>query len=306
MAYVVKSKVYLIVVLSMLLSIIVPLFNKADSIKSTIESVLTQDFQDYEIIVVDDGSTDNSIEVVRSINSERIAVYKKENGGPSSARNFGVKKAQGEWLLFLDADDRLTHGALQLVNAFVNKKKRVDVFTFNLYLEYEGEITLFVPSHANGRVRHPFMSLYLEKIFPRTGNMVCKREVFLEEPYDESLHRYEDAENNFRLMERYRFYASDKPLMVYNQNTLAASHGRENKEEDFCCVMHPKGRPIFQQMLMYRLYKKDTCVNYPELAPQLYQEFSIKRIERWDRRILKYKQAKRRVRSILRGMHLLH
>lgn len=291
---------------TMMLSVIIPLYNKEDSIAATIESVLTQDFVDYEIIVVDDGSTDSSVDVVRSIKSEKIILYQKENGGPSSARNYGVNKAQGEWVLLLDADDRLTPGALQLVNEFVNKKKRVDVFTFNLYVEYEGEINLFVPSHANGRVRHPFMTLYLEKIFPRTGNMVCKREVFIEEPYDESLHRYEDAENNYRLMEHYRFYASDKPLMVYNQNTLAASHGRENKEEDFCCVMHPKGKPVLQQMLMYKLYKKDTCINYPEWAPMLYQEFDIKRIERWDRRIQRYKQAKRRVRSILRGMHLFH
>ena len=284
-----------------MLSVIIPLYNKEDSIGSTIDSVLTQDFADYEIVVVDDGSTDSSVDVVRSIKSEKISVYQKENGGPSSARNFGVQKAKGDWVLFLDADDRLTPDALNLFNSFIHEKKRVDIFIFNLYLEHEGQTILFKPAHANGRVRHPFRSLYLDKIFPRTGNMVSKREVFLEEPYDERLHRYEDAENNYRLMEKYRFYASAQPVMVYNQNTLAASHGRENVEEDYCCVMQPKGKPIFQQMLMYRLYKKDTCVTYPELAPKLYQgEFDVKRIERWERRIFKFKQLKRRLRSILR------
>lgn len=285
----------------MLLSVIIPLYNKEDSIAATIESVLTQDFADYEIIVVDDGSTDGSVDVVRGIRSEKISLYQKENGGPSSARNFGIKRAQGEWVLLLDADDRLTTGALGLICWYISKKKRVDVFVFNFYLDFKGQTTLYTQSHINGRIHCPFLSLYLDKIFPRTGNMVCKRKVYLEEPFDEKLHRYEDAENNYRLMEKYRFYASGQPVMVYNQNTLAASHGRENIEEDFCCVMQPKGKPIFQQMLMYKLYKQNTCVIYPELAPMLFQgEFDVKRIERWDRRILKFKQLKRRIRSILR------
>ena len=214
----------------MLLSVIIPLYNKEDSIAVTIDSVLTQDFADYEIVVVDDGSTDSSVDVVRSIKSEKISVYQKENGGPSSARNYGVKKANGEWVLFLDADDRLTPDALRLIQYTISKKRHVDIFTFNFYTEFEGHVSLFRPSHANGRVLHPFLSLYLNKIFPRTGNTVCKRNIVLKEPFDEKFRRYEDVENNYRLMGKYRFYACSQPVMVYNRNTLAASVGsRKNR-----------------------------------------------------------------------------
>ena len=107
----------------MLLSIIIPLYNKADTIRSTIESILWQNAMDYEIIVVDDGSTDNGVDIVRSIDNEKITLYQKENTGVSATRNYGVARANGDWVLFLDADDRLLPDALEIINIFIKKNK---------------------------------------------------------------------------------------------------------------------------------------------------------------------------------------
>lgn len=90
-----------------MISVVIPLYNKEPIIKKTLNSVLSQDYSDFEVVVVDDGSTDNSVAIVESIAGPRIRLIKQENGGPSKARNTGVKNAKGDWIVFLDADDEL-------------------------------------------------------------------------------------------------------------------------------------------------------------------------------------------------------
>lgn len=85
-------------------SIIMPLYNKEIYVRNAIESVLCQTFSDFELIVVDDGSTDNSFNIVQDYTKKdnRIVLIKKENGGVSEARNVGLSHAKGEWIQFLD------------------------------------------------------------------------------------------------------------------------------------------------------------------------------------------------------------
>ena len=89
----------------MLISIVIPLYNKEQSITSTLQTVLKQTFQDFEIIIVDDGSTDHSVEEVNKVVDPRIRLIQQPNAGVSSARNRGIEEAKGEYIAFLDADD---------------------------------------------------------------------------------------------------------------------------------------------------------------------------------------------------------
>lgn len=86
-------------------SVVIPLYNKELSIINTIQSVLDQTFQNFEIVVVNDGSTDRSVEMVEQFNDPRIRIINKSNGGVSSARNRGIQEAKYELVAFLDADD---------------------------------------------------------------------------------------------------------------------------------------------------------------------------------------------------------
>jgi glycosyltransferase involved in cell wall biosynthesis len=94
-------------------SIITPVFNAANTIRRTIESVLNQSFQDFEIVIIDDGSMDTSKEVIERIADHRIRYQWQINAGPSAARNFGAKLACGQYFIFLDSDDCLTENYLQ-------------------------------------------------------------------------------------------------------------------------------------------------------------------------------------------------
>ena len=86
-------------------SIIIPLYNKEKYIVNTIKSVLNQSFSKFEVIVVDDGSSDNGVNAVKKIDDSRIKIITQKNQGVSAARNNGIKNAKYEYIAFLDADD---------------------------------------------------------------------------------------------------------------------------------------------------------------------------------------------------------
>ncbi|MFV5684499.1 glycosyltransferase family 2 protein [Flavobacterium sp. GB2R13] len=86
-------------------SVIIPLFNKEKFIELTLKSVLNQTFIDFEILIINDGSTDNSAQIIKGFDDPRIRYFYKENAGVSSARNDGIEKAQSNYISFIDADD---------------------------------------------------------------------------------------------------------------------------------------------------------------------------------------------------------
>lgn len=109
-------------------SVVIPLYNKENYIKAAIQSVLAQSFQDYEIIIVDDGSTDQSAKRVWEITSERLLFLRQENLGVSVARNTGILHAKGEYVSFLDADDEWEPDYLETVDELTRKYEKSDIF----------------------------------------------------------------------------------------------------------------------------------------------------------------------------------
>ena len=87
------------------ISVVIPLYNKGFIIRETLNSVLAQTFTDFEVVIINDGSTDNSFEIVSQFSDERIKLFQQENKGAAAARNLGIEKAAGELIAFLDADD---------------------------------------------------------------------------------------------------------------------------------------------------------------------------------------------------------
>ena len=113
---------------NILFSVIVPTYNRESFIVKTIQSVLSQSYSNFELIIVDDGSTDNTEKVVGRIRDERIKYHKKENAERGAARNYGTNKAKGDYITFLDSDDLLYSKYLKEANLFVKKNKSANVF----------------------------------------------------------------------------------------------------------------------------------------------------------------------------------
>lgn len=131
-----------------MISIVIPLYNKESQIANTLNSVLTQSYQDFEIVIVDDGSTDGSIAEVRKIQDPRIRIVSQKNAGVSAARNRGIVEAKGEYIAFLDADDEWKSDYLTVQAALIEKYPECKVFATNY--EFRNANGIVRPTILNG------------------------------------------------------------------------------------------------------------------------------------------------------------
>lgn len=119
------------------ISIICPAYNAERTISRTIESVTSQDYNDWQLIIVDDGSSDNTSNIAKSYSDRnpKITVVSQTNEGQASARNSGLKLAEGEWILFIDSDDKYEGGAFSRMVETVERHPETDVvqFGFNIF-----------------------------------------------------------------------------------------------------------------------------------------------------------------------------
>ena len=124
-----------------LVSVVVPIYNMGESITHCVMSIIAQSYQNYEVILVDDGSTDNSLRICKDLSGRdnRIKVFHTENRGSGPARNFGIDQAKGEYICFPDADDELTPDAFEkMVMATEEGKHDLVIAGFEL-VDQEGE-----------------------------------------------------------------------------------------------------------------------------------------------------------------------
>ena len=130
-----------------LVSIIMPNYNSEKYIKETIESVLAQTYQNWELIIVDDCSLDNSLELAKSFRDERIKIFSmSKNGGAAIARNKAIKEAQGKWIAFLDSDDLWITEKLEKQIAYMSNNDISFSYTdYDVIDESNNFITVFIP-----------------------------------------------------------------------------------------------------------------------------------------------------------------
>jgi len=113
-------------------SIIVPIYNVEKYLDFCLKSIKEQTFKDFEVIMVDDGSTDNSSDIAKKYVNEQFKYYHKKNGGLSSARNYGVQHATGQYIMFVDSDDYIATNTLEKLDIHINKHHNLDVIRYEL------------------------------------------------------------------------------------------------------------------------------------------------------------------------------
>lgn len=127
----------------MLFSVIVPIYNKEKYLRKCIESILNQTYTDFELILVNDGSIDNSNKICDSYknNDSRVKVIHTENHGASRARYTGIKNSNGKYILFVDADDWIKDNLLERCNNVINKYANIDIVAYGMNVYYKNKIT---------------------------------------------------------------------------------------------------------------------------------------------------------------------
>lgn len=138
----------------MLFSIIIPAYNAEKFIIRSVESVLKQKFEDFEIIAVDDGSKDRTLELLKSINDERLVVISQANKGVSVARNTGISNASGEFICFLDADDEYLSNHLEHLNGLIIEKPSKKFFATGFCISLRRDSNDIIMPDTTGAVSY--------------------------------------------------------------------------------------------------------------------------------------------------------
>jgi len=203
-------------------SIVIPLYNKEHFIVQTIQSVLDQTFQDYEILVVNDGSTDASLKSLSVFNDSRIQVFTIKNQGVSHARNFGIKKANAEYIAFLDADDLWLNKHLEQLKKLLEDFPNCGLYA-NAYVKKMGEIALEsdyidIPNAWNGIVKDYFKSSQFSCVAWTSAVMVPKKILEAFNGFDEkiTLGAGEDTDLWMKIAIQHPIAFNNKVTAVYN------------------------------------------------------------------------------------------
>ena len=253
-----------------LISIVVPLYNKEAYICRTLQSVLSQTFTDYEILVVDDGSTDGSLTQAKKIVSERIRYFTKTNGGPASARNVGVRNAKGRWVMILDADDELVPGILEHFAKLIHEHPDCHFFCGQHQLRSNGQLTPYYKKYREGVLSNNFRAWCTGRFMPVAGSCIILRSLLLQHPFREDLRRYEDAESLFGIMRTARIWTTTHPAMIYNQDSCSASNVCPDIAQDFIGHLSLKGKSLWEQFALWQLYRQGRKL-YPRDMDHLYK-----------------------------------
>ena len=204
---------------SMDVTVVIPCYNGARFLEESLASVRNQSAPPREIIVVDDASQDNSVEIARGLGVQVIALEK--NAGPSAARNAGIRLATSEYIAFLDADDRWRPNHLELVvSAFKPHPEAVLAFGQVAQLGESRRITdLHLP---NGIPMDLSATLAYENCVPQSG-AIARREMLLETPYDETMRYAEDYDLWLRLSRRGTMISIDAITLEWRGHENQAS-----------------------------------------------------------------------------------
>jgi len=207
-------------------SVIIPTYNRAHLVARAIQSVLNQTYQDFEIIVVDDASTDNTEEVVRSFNCGKVRYIRHErNRGGAAARNTGIKAARCKYIAFQDSDDEWLPEKLEKqMNVFDKASSEVGV-VYTGFWRIEGNKKTYIPSP---QIRQKEGNIYRSLLggnFITTQAAVVKKECFERAGvFDECLHRLQEWDVWIRISRYYHFKYIDEPLLVayYTPDSISA------------------------------------------------------------------------------------
>ncbi len=196
-------------------SIVIPVYNKGNYVATTIRSVLAQTETDFELIIVNDGSTDNSLQVIKTFQDRRIRIISIPNGGVSNARNIGIMESKGTYIAFLDADDIWDSNYLKTMKELIKDFPLASFWSSNCGYNIGGKITkVDLTQRRRGYIDNYFREI-IKSPLGSTSSMVVKKKCFdYIGLYDTKLKRGEDIDIWIRLARNY-LLAYEPELLVY-------------------------------------------------------------------------------------------
>ncbi len=222
-----------------MISIVVPIFNSEKYLEACINSVITQTYQDWELILVNDGSTDSSMAICQKFahSDSRIKIFSQENKGQAAARNFGLRYATRPYVTFIDADDEIASNTLQDNLAILKTNPQIDCVQYPTYMDY-GTEQQFIRRSEPQLIDSDFYERWLNDKY--ISWIVCdkifKTSIFDRLHFTEGI-IYEDNLLIANLLERIsNIYISTEGLYYYylrENSTMTSSHSLKKEQDSF-------------------------------------------------------------------------
>ena len=194
-------------------SVIIPTYNRASLISRAVDSVLAQTFKDYEVIIIDDGSKDNTKEVLESYTGRVKYIY-QNNGGISVARNRGIEESNGKYIAFLDSDDYWAPEKLEMQAKILDENPKVGIVYVRMPIVNEkGEVLGMKPNGISGKNFQELLRVWGD--LP-TSSVMTRRECFDRVGvFDENLPPMEDIDMWLRIAHSYDLYEIEGKVLAY-------------------------------------------------------------------------------------------
>lgn len=217
---------------SIFFSVIIPLYNKANYIERALHSVLSQSFQDFEIIVVNDGSTDEGHVIVEAMDNPKIKLIHQKNSGVSAARNLGIENSTSEYLVFLDADDTWEKDFLVELYSLIMRYPNMGIYATNNYFIYSNnekkhqDYSNLFNGEYQGVIENYFEIFSKNRKSPFSNSNYCVPRKILDDvgKYLVGVKLTEDSDLWCRIALKYKIAYSIKPLANYYLDTEGNTH----------------------------------------------------------------------------------
>jgi glycosyltransferase involved in cell wall biosynthesis len=243
------------------LSVIIPLYNKESTIKTTIDSVLCQTFDDFELLVINDGSKDNSLEVVKSIIDPRIKIIDKQNEGVSRTRNYGAEISSTDLLFYLDADDFIYPNCLEIFMSLHEEYPDADLWSANYEKLSQGVGKIILSRSYRGLVKNPYKFIFLEQFEIRTGNCILTKSSFIKSGgYPTFITVGEDYYFMDVYVSKYKVIYSPEVVLSYIQDNRCLSKGGIDYHKVVEWYINFKHKNCWQRLSYSELIFKRTVV----------------------------------------------
>ncbi|BAY12821.1 glycosyl transferase family protein [Calothrix sp. NIES-2098] len=252
------------------ISVIIPVYNGEKTIQETIESVLNQTFSDFEIIVINDGSEDSTLEIVKSFTDHRIRIFSYANAGLAVSRNRGLSHAVGKYISFIDADDLWTKSKLESQLKRLQDNPSADVaYSWTNYIDEQGNfLTQGAHLTFNGNV---YEKLLMGNFLENGSNPLINKQALIEVGgFDTSLKSAEDWDLWLRLAIRYLFVGVSSPQILYRVSATSMSTNLLRMENACLQVMErafsqaPESIQKLKSQSITHLYRYLTCKSLQE------------------------------------------
>ncbi|NEO98998.1 MAG: glycosyltransferase [Symploca sp. SIO2E9] len=213
------------------ISVIIPAYNASKTILATLQSIQAQTFSDFEIIVINDGSTDGTLDLLSKISEPRLRVFSYENGGLPVARNRGIVQSSGKFISFIDADDLWEPDKLELQLEALQRHPEAGVaYSWTAFIDEKGDfLYAWEPLFFEGNV---YPQLLVRNFISSGSNILVRRE-FIESAgeFDPSLKSVEDWDYYLRLAARCAFVLVPKYQILYRRSSQSMTSKVEVMEQ---------------------------------------------------------------------------